>query len=109
MIKHAGHHALCLHSGDAALAYLSHGDLPDLVILDVMMPGTDGMEVLRQVRQDPRTRDLPVVMFSALGEEESQRRALHQGANDYWVKSRFDFGELKERLESHLCKDDYSN
>ena len=109
LLKYAGHSAMCLHSGDAALAYLSHGDLPDLVILDVMMPGTDGLEVLRQVRADPRTRDLPVVMFSALGEQESQERALRQGATDYWVKSRFDFGELKDRLDSHLSRRNFSN
>jgi CheY-like chemotaxis protein len=103
LLRHAGHASVCLNSGDAALAYLSHNpDLPDLVILDVMMPGIDGMEVLRRVRADPRTQEVPVVMFSAMSDDQSRESALRQGANDYWVKGRFDFGQLKDKVDAHL-------
>ena len=103
LLRHAGHDSVCLHSGDAALAYLSHNaDLPDLVILDVMMPGTDGMEVLRRVRADPRTQEVPVVMFSALGDDQSRAEAMRHGANDYWVKGRFDYTQIQDKVGAHL-------
>src|SRR4051794_24207989 len=67
LMKHIGHRAICLTSGEAALAYL-RTQRPDLMILDVMMPGMDGIEVLRFIRDDPQTRHLTVVMFSAISD-----------------------------------------
>ena len=64
-LRNAGHQAFAATSGGAALAKLK-GELPDLVLLDIMMPGLDGETVLRRVRKDPRTRDLKVIAFSAI-------------------------------------------
>jgi CheY-like chemotaxis protein len=74
---------------------------PDAVILDVMMPGMDGMEVLRRVRADPKTASTCVVMFSAVADRNFIDEAIRKGANDYWVKASFDFTQLKDRIE-HL-------
>jgi DNA-binding response OmpR family regulator len=67
-----------------------------------MMPDMDGLEVLRQVRRDPRLSALPVVMFTAVSDPVLERHALEKGADDYVVKGRFDFGELNDRLSRFL-------
>jgi len=101
LVRQLGHAATHVESGGKALEYMgSHR--PDLVILDVMMPGMDGLEVLRRMRQDPNTQQVPVVMFSALADPQLRRTVREQGANDYWVKASFDFRQLEKRLEEYL-------
>jgi CheY-like chemotaxis protein len=99
LIRHLGHQAEHVESGSKALDYLSHRR-PDLVILDVMMPGIDGLEVLRRMRADPGMADLPVIMFSAMSDPKFRQLAQEKGANDYWVKASFDFRNLEQRLSS---------
>lgn len=99
LVRYLGHKGDYATSGMAALDYLGK-HLPDLLILDVMMPGIDGMEVLRRLRADPRYAQIPVVMFSALDEPAVRRRCLELGANDYWIKASMGFDELGERLEA---------
>src|SRR5258706_4018025 len=94
--------ARCVNSGEAALEFVRDHHV-DLMILDVMMPGMDGLEVLRRLRAQPKTADLPVVMFSAVADDASKERAFAQGANDYWLKASPDLGRLKDRL-AHLLK-----
>jgi CheY-like chemotaxis protein len=98
----AGHDARSVQAGEEALKYLRAVDAPDIVLLDIMMPGMDGLEVLRQVRQDPRTATTPVVMFTAVSDPVLERHALQKGANDYLVKGRHNFAELSDRLSKYL-------
>ena len=89
--------------GSAAEAMESAAEfLPDLILLDVMMPGMDGMQVLSRVRAEPRTASVPVVMFSAVADKAFIDDAIRRGANDYWVKASFNFTELKDRLDKLL-------
>ena len=76
--------------------------LPDLIILDMMMPDMNGLDVLRKIKADEQTTHLPVVVFSALDDEEWRQRAVTAGACDYWIKGGFDFGELQEKVASCL-------
>ena len=94
----AGHDARSVQAGEEALVYLRAVDAPDVVLLDIMMPEMDGLEVLRQVRKDPRISDVPIVMFTAVSDPVLERHALQKGADDYLVKGRLDFVELNERL-----------
>jgi putative two-component system response regulator len=98
----AGHDARSVQAGEEAITYLRAVDEVDVVLLDIMMPGMDGLEVLRQVRLDPRTSTVPVVMFTAVSDPVLERHALQKGANDYLVKGRFDFHELSDRLSPYL-------
>src|SRR5688500_9650682 len=98
----AGHEARSVQDGEEALKYLGVADRPDVVLLDIMMPEMDGLEVLRQVRNDPRISAVPVVMFTAVSDPVLERHALEKGANDYVVKGRYDFGELSDRLSPFL-------
>ena len=101
LLRQAGHRGVAFLSGEAALAELQ-SDIPDLMILDVMMPGIDGFAVLRAVRENPRTAGLPVIMFSAVSDPARIAHARSRGATDYWVKASFDFAELEHRINQHL-------
>ena len=101
----AGHEARSVQDGEEALKYLGVADRPDVLLLDIMMPDMDGLEVLRQVRNDPRLSAVPIVMFTAVSDPVLERHALEKGANDYVVKGRFDFGELSDRLSPFLDGD----
>ncbi|MBD0267451.1 MAG: response regulator, partial [Cyanobacteria bacterium Co-bin8] len=86
--------------GKAALATIEQ-QRPDLVLLDVMMPGLDGFEVLRQLRSNPNTCDIPIILLSARAGEESRMEGLEAGADDYLVKP-FSARELLARVEASL-------
>jgi signal transduction histidine kinase len=75
--------------------------LPDLVLTDIMMPGLDGVGLLRALRADPRTRTIPVILLSARAGEESAVDGLAAGADDYLAKP-FSAQELQARLRTHL-------
>ena len=99
LVKHFGHESVCRNGGQEALDYVRATPV-DLMILDVMMPGMDGMQVLRHVRSDPQLSSMPVVMFSAVADRNFIDEAIRKGATDYWVKASFDFNQLKERIEN---------
>jgi CheY-like chemotaxis protein len=59
---------------------------PDLVLLDIMMPEPDGMEVLEKIKEDPETKNIPIIMLTNLSGEYDAKLAISKGASDYWVK-----------------------
>ena len=87
-------------SGERALS-IAVEDHPDLILLDIMMPGIDGFEVCRRLKSDKFTEDIPVIFLSALGETESKVKGLQLGAVDY-VSKPFQPEEVKARVETHL-------
>jgi CheY-like chemotaxis protein len=89
-------------SGEDALARVA-GDSFDLVLLDVRMPGLDGFAVLERIKQDPATRNLPVIMISALDDLASVVRCIEHGAEDYLAKP-FDQVLLRARIGASLEK-----
>jgi two-component system alkaline phosphatase synthesis response regulator PhoP len=74
---------------------------PDLVILDIMLPDTDGTEVLKKLRSDPETESIPVIMASAKGAEYDKVRNLDEGADDYLAKP-FGMMEMISRIKAVL-------
>ena len=97
LVKRCGHDGACATSGEEALAYLRSHPV-SLVILDNMMPGMDGVEVLRRLRSEATTAALPVVMWSAVSDRDFIDYALGKGATEYWVKASFEYTELPEKL-----------
>ncbi|HEX4823561.1 MAG TPA: response regulator [Candidatus Polarisedimenticolaceae bacterium] len=92
---------LAVADGEAALA-LARASVPDLVLSDVMMPRLDGFGLLRGLRADPRTRNVPVIMLSARAGEDSRVDGMEAGADDYLVKP-FSARELHARVAAHLA------
>ncbi|WP_084704847.1 phosphate regulon transcriptional regulator PhoB [Beijerinckia mobilis] len=89
-----------LERGDEAESRLEE-NLPDLVLLDWMLPGVSGLEICRRIRARERTRTLPVIMLTARGEESEKVRGLATGADDYIVKP-FSVPELMARVRALL-------
>jgi DNA-binding response OmpR family regulator len=102
-LERAGHAVQRVGDGPAALSALEAGALPDLVLLDVMLPKTDGFEVLRRIRAAARTKRLPVIMETSLSRDKDAARGRELGANDYIVKPLMELDFLK-RIE-HILKD----
>lgn len=90
------------NSGERALKLLASGTLPDLILLDIMMPGMDGYEVLRHLKANPATRDIPVVFLTAKTETEDERIGLELGAVDYLTKP-VSPAILQARVKNHLA------
>lgn len=87
-------------TGDAAMDFL-HRERPDLLLLDVMLPGQDGIEICKQVKADSELRTMPVVFLSALDSETDRVLGLEIGAEDYIVKP-FSIRELLARVKARL-------
>ena len=96
LVRARGYDVTAVNSGTKALD-LALTDPPDMMLLDVMMPGQyDGIEVCQCLRNNPETRDIPVVIISAACEEVTRTRALEAGANAYYTKPFSPIALLKE-------------
>lgn len=99
-LARAGHHVV--RAGDAEAAQRIVRDaLPDLVLLDWMLPGASGIELARRLRAEERTREIPIIMLTARGEEQDKVTALEIGADDYVTKP-FSPRELVARIKAVL-------
>lgn len=74
------------NSGEKALKYLEGDTNPDLILLDIMMPVLSGHDVIRRVKSNPKTRDIPVIFLTAMSEPEDEKKGLELGAVDYITK-----------------------
>ena len=93
--------------GEGALRSIEKG-LPDLVLLDIMMPGIDGYEVCRRLRAKEATRELPIMFLSSLEDVKDKTRGFEVGANDYVTKP-FEILEVKARVRSLLKAKAYAD
>jgi len=99
-LKKDGFAVTVVHEGGEALDLVKKKDF-DLVILDLMLPGVHGMEVCRLLRRAPRSRELPIIMLTAKGDEADRIRGLESGADDYLAKP-FSPRELTARVKAVL-------
>ncbi|AOS43244.1 Blue-light-activated protein [Lacunisphaera limnophila] len=97
LLEVEGYQVLCAGNGPEALA--AARQLPDVVLLDLMMPGMDGYEVCQKLRADPLLALMPVIMLTALDDRASRLRGLQAGADDFLAKP-FDSAELRARLRT---------
>ena len=98
-----GHMVATAENGRVALGLLDADALPDVILLDILMPELDGFAVLEHIKGDPRLRDIPVIMISAVDQLESVVRCIEAGAEDYLPKP-FDPTLLRARINAGLTK-----
>jgi two-component system, chemotaxis family, chemotaxis protein CheY len=101
IMRHLGYVGVHVLSGQDALDYARRTP-PDAVLLDYMMPGMNGLEVLRAMRSDPHTRSVPIIMFSANGDPNLIDTAIRDGANEFWIKALMPIHEMQTRLSYWL-------
>jgi DNA-binding response OmpR family regulator len=99
-----GFEALTAESGEEGLR-IAQERLPDLVLLDIMMPTMKGRDVCARLKADPKTRHIPVIFLTALGLADHIKVGMDLGADDYIVKP-FEPAELKERITVVLARHD---
>jgi len=87
--------------GAAAFERLSRDPLPDLILLDVMMPGLNGWEVFQRIRSDSRAREIPVLMLTALAQRSDVERAVELGVDGYLTKP-FEPSDLLQKISEIL-------
>lgn len=99
-MKTQGYRGLAASTGEEALS-VAHKELPDLILLDVMLPGLDGVEICRRLKADPKTSRIPVLMVSAKSENRDKINGFQGGADDYITKP-FSLEELFLRIKAAL-------
>jgi two-component system, OmpR family, phosphate regulon response regulator PhoB len=99
-LTQAGHHVLRASTAEAAITLVRNA-LPDLVLLDWMLPGVSGIEVAKRLRSDERTRQVPIIMLTARSDEHDKISGLEAGADDYITKP-FSPRELLARIKAVL-------
>lgn len=103
VLESAGFEPVCFADGDSLFDALSDKEkrMPSLILLDIMLAGTDGFEILAKLRRTSSTKNIPVIMVSAKGEEISKVRGLNLGADDY-ISKPFGVLELIARINANL-------
>src|SRR5512142_1910885 len=99
-IKQCGYQAIQAENAEAALAQVNR-ELPDLILLDWMLPGVSGIDLAKRWRADARTRNIPIIMLTARTEERDKIAGLESGADDYITKP-FSPRELMARIRAVL-------
>ena len=97
----------CIEAADAAVAHVAVVDQrPDLILLDWMMPGTSGIELIRRLKRDSATASIPVMLLTARAEEDNKIQGLDAGADDYVTKP-FSPRELTARINALLRRSEF--
>jgi diguanylate cyclase (GGDEF)-like protein len=105
LCEQSGYRVAVADDGTEAMELL-RGELPDLMLLDLMMPHKDGFTVLKEVRGSESTRELPVIILTAIGEMDGKIRGMELGADDYVTKP-FKLIELRTRVNSAMLVREY--
>lgn len=77
-------------------------ELPELILLDLILPGINGFDVLKKLKENPKTANIPVIVLSNLGQKEDVERALTLGAKDYLIKANFTLEEIFDKIKKYL-------
>lgn len=98
-----GYQVFTASNSDEATARIEE-NTPDFVLLDLMLPGTDGFGVLKKIRENIKLAKTPVIIFSNLSEDKDIEKAKALGANDFMIKSNFTLEELAEKINQMIGK-----
>lgn len=99
-LKNEGYEVLVAANNDEAFALIDAKTKLDLILLDLLLPGVDGFDILRKIRNNKDLQNLPVIVFSNLSEEKDVERAKTLGISEFMVKSNFTLDELTEKVRA---------
>ena len=102
-LEKEGFTVMAAGSGKEAIEAIEK-QIPDILILDLILPGMDGFEVLAKIKEKPEWSKLPVIVLSNLGQEAEIKKAKDLGAHDYLIKAHFSFGEIIKKIHEVLGK-----
>jgi DNA-binding response OmpR family regulator len=94
-----GFKSIIADSGEKAMDVIFK-DIPDVILLDIVLPGIDGFEVLKKIKADSRTSKIPVILLTNLSQKSDVEKGLAMGANDYLIKAHFMPAEVIEKIKS---------
>ncbi len=102
-LKAAGYNVTTAHDGEAAIKAIE-ASLPDLVLLDIMIPKINGLDVLKQLKANPKFADLKIIFLTALVQEVDKVKGLAGGNVDYYLKSQTVPKDLISRIDQYFAK-----
>lgn len=91
-----------IDNGEAAAERLAKDPLPDLILLDIVLPKKDGFEILEDLRRSERTKNIPVILLTNLGQKPDVERGIKLGADDYIIKAHYTPTEVVEKITKVL-------
>ncbi|HSX24891.1 MAG TPA: response regulator [Candidatus Andersenbacteria bacterium] len=101
-LKNAGYQVEIIADGELAWNRLQQDPVPDILLLDIILPKKDGFEILEDLRKEDRLKNLPVILLTNLGQKPDVERGIKLGADDYIIKAHFTPSEVMERVEKAL-------
>ena len=104
LLKRREYTVITASDGESCLE-LAEYNKPDLILLDIIMPNLDGFEVCRRLKSNVKTKDIPVIMLTALGEEKNLSRGLEEGARCF-ISKPFSFVDLLHEVQAALKEND---
>lgn len=103
-LKEEGYEIIEAINGIEAMKKLSSGSIPDLILLDIVMPYMDGLEFLRKIKTDDKFKKIPVILLTNLSQKEDIDMGLELGAKDYLIKSQFTPTEVFNKIREFFNK-----
>ncbi|MBI4022117.1 MAG: response regulator [Candidatus Andersenbacteria bacterium] len=91
-----------IDNGESAAERLAKDPLPDLILLDVVLPQKDGFEILEELRHSERTKNIPVILLTNLGQKPDVERGIKLGADDYIIKAHYTPTEVVDKITKVL-------
>lgn len=103
ILKQSGYEMISALDGETGLR-LAQNEMPDLILLDLILPKIDGFEVLKRLKENPKTKKIPVIILTNLEGMEDVDKALELGATTFLVKTQYTLEEVIEKIEKALKK-----
>jgi len=101
-LEKAGVNVLSVNDGEAAVIFFKKNNLPDLVILDLMLPKRSGFEVLKEMRANAQWKNVPVIVLSNIGAQEDIQKIKELGIAEYLIKADIGIDEVVEKVKKYL-------
>jgi CheY-like chemotaxis protein len=102
-LEKEGYSVIFACNGEEAMKKMQT-EMPDIILLDLIMPKKCGLEVLAELKKDPKFQNIPVLVLTNLGQGEDMKKAMDAGADDYIVKADTSFEDIISKIEKHLKK-----